>query len=131
MIQKVEMGTTPIRIVGTGLLFVIIFLSGILLSNSGRPLNVMVFTIHKLIGLAAIIFLAVTIYQINQQAALSATEVIVSVVTGLLFVGTIITGGLVSLEQPVPRVVLTLHQILPILTVLSTVVTLYHLLSRK
>jgi len=125
------MGTTQLRVVGAGLFYLFIFLSGYWLSHSGKPFNVIILTIHKLISLAAVVFLVITIYQINHVAKLGAIEWIASVVTGLFFLGTIITGGLLSTGKPTPAAILTMHQITPFLTVLSTAVTLYLLLSRK
>ena len=125
------MSTAQLQVAGAGLFFLFIFLSGIWLSNSGKPLNVIILTIHKLIALAAVVFLVMTTYQINQVAKLSATELIASVVTGLFFLGTIISGGLLSTGKPMPAAILTMHQIIPFLTVLSTAVTLYLLVSRK
>jgi hypothetical protein len=125
------MSTTQLRVVGAGLFFLFIFLSGIWLSHSGKPLNVIILTIHKLISLAAVVFLVMTIYQINQAAKLGAIELIAGVVTGLLFLGTIISGGLLSTGKPMPAAILMMHQITPFLTVLSTAVTLYLLVNRK
>jgi hypothetical protein len=118
------------RVAGAGLLFLFIFLSGYWLSHSGRPLNGIILTIHKLISLAAVAFLVITIYQANQVGHLGAIALIAGVVAGLLFLGTIVTGGLLSTGKPVPVAILTMHQITPFLTVLSTAVTLYRLLSR-
>jgi hypothetical protein len=118
-------------IVGAGLSFLLIFLSGIWLSRSGKPLNNIILTIHKLISLAAAVFLVVTIYQTNQVATLSGIEAIAAGVTGLLFLGTGIAGGLLSTDKPVPAAISWMHRITPFLTVLSTAVTLYLLLSRK
>jgi hypothetical protein len=70
------MGTTQSIIAGAGLFFLFIFLSGIWLSYSGKPVNVIILTIHKLISLAAVVFLIVTIYQINQVANLNTNETI-------------------------------------------------------
>jgi hypothetical protein len=131
MLQGVEMSTTQLRVVGAGLFFLFIFLSGIWLSHSGKPLNGIILTIHKLISLAAVVFLVMTIYQINQAAKLSAIELIAGVVTGLLFLGAIISGGLLSTGKPMPATLLMMHQITPFLTVLSTAVTLYLLVNRK
>jgi hypothetical protein len=64
-------------------------------------------------------------------ATLNTIELTAGVVTGLFFLGTIISGGLLSTGKPMPAVILTLHQITPFLTVLSTAATLYLLLSRK
>ena len=88
-------------------------------------------TIHKLISLAAAVFLVVTVYQMNQVATLSGMEVVAVVVAGLLLLGTGIIGGLLSTDKPLPGAMLRLHQIGPILTVLSSAATLYLLLIRQ
>jgi hypothetical protein len=49
----------------------------------------------------------------------------------LFFAGNVATGGLLSTDKTMPAVILKLHQITPYLTVLSTAVTLYLLLSHK
>ena len=125
------MNANQLRIIGSGLFYLLIFLSGFWLTRSGKPYNVIVLTIHKLISLAAVVFLVITIYQANQVAKLSAIELVAGVVTGLFFLGTIVTGGLLSVDRPMPAIVLWLHRITPFLTVLSTAVTLYLLLGRK
>lgn len=112
------------RIIWTGMLFILVFLFGFWLYRSGRPINTIVLTIHKLIALGALILIGVTIYQVNQVAALSAVTWLVAVVTGSVFVITIITGGLLSLEQPVTAVSIV-HKIGPFLTVAGTIVTMY------
>jgi len=119
------MGIDQTRIIGTGLLYLFIFISGFWLSKSGKPYSVILLTIHKLISLAAVVFLAITIHRINQVARLSTAELIAGVVTGLFFLDAIVSGGLLSTDKPMPVVVLRMHQITPLLTVLSTAVTLY------
>ena len=95
------MSTVQLRVVGAGLCFLFVFLSGMWLSRSGKPFNSIVLTIHKLVSLAAAVFLVVTVYQIDQVATPSGTEVIAGVVTGLLFLGT---------GKPVPAAILRKHQ---------------------
>lgn len=121
---------TGVRAVVAGLFFVFIFLSGIWLSRTGRPLNVGISTVHKLIGLAAGVFLLATIYQRNQVVPLGATEWVAIVVTGLCFLGTVASGGFLSSDKPMPVAVLRVHQILPVLTALSSGITLYLALGR-
>ena len=116
---------TTARAVIAGLFFLLIFLSGIWLSRKGRPLNAAISAVHKLISLAAGIFLLVTIYQRNQALPLDATEWIAIVVTGLCFLGTVASGGLLSTDKPQPVALLRVHQIVPVLTLLSSAVTLY------
>ena len=121
--------STTVRAIVVGLFFLLIFLSGIRLSRAGRPLKVGISTIHKLISLAAGVFLLVTIYQRNGAVLLSATEWTAIVVTGLCFAGTVASGGLLSSDKPMPVAVLRVHQVLPVLTMLATGVTLYLLLG--
>lgn len=119
-----------IRALVAGLFFLFIFLSGIWLSRAGRPLNVGISTLHKLISLAAGIFLLVTIYQRNRIVPLIAAEWITIVVTGLCFFATVASGGFLSSEEPMPVTVLRVHQVGPVLAALSSAVTLYLVLGR-
>ena len=119
------MGTTQLRLVGVGLSFLFIFLSGYWLSHSGKPYSGIILTIHKLISLAGVALLAVVMVQANRVARLLTIELAAGLVTGVLFLGTIATGGLLSIDKPKPAAVLTLHRITPYLTVLLTAVTLY------
>ena len=125
------MGTDQLRFVGAGLFFLLIFLSGYWLSRSGKPYNVIVLTIHKLIAVAAFVLLVITMIRSNQGTALSTIELIAGVVTGLFFLSLIVTGGLLSSNKEMPAVVLKLHQIAPYLTVLFTLATLYLVQARE
>jgi hypothetical protein len=118
------------KIAGMGMLFVFIFLFGFWLSRSGRPINTLVLTVHKLIALGALILIGVTVYQVNQVAPLSSAAIVATVMTGVLFVITIITGGLLSLDQPVTAVSIV-HKIGPFLTVAGVIVTMYFLANPR
>jgi hypothetical protein len=122
------LSTSQIRIMWTVLFYLLIFVSGFWLTRSGKPYNAIVLTIHKLISVAAIVYLVITMVRADKVTQLGAGELVAGVVTGLFFLGTIVTGGLLSVDKPMPAVVLWLHRITPFLTVLSTAVTLYLLL---
>ena len=124
------MGVDAMRYVATGLFFLFILLSGVWTSQSGRPLNVGISTVHKLGSLGAGAFLIVTVYRRNQEILLNGTEWVAIVVTVLFFLGLVATGGLLSSEKAMPAVVLRLHQVLPALAIVSTGVTLYLLHGR-
>ena len=133
------MSTDQLRVVGTGLFFLFIFLSGFWLSRSGKPYSSIIFNIHKLIGLAAGVFLIMTVYRTHQLAPLSPVEITAIVITVLIFVGTVAAGGLVSadaavglesINQPIRAAISMMHKLLLYLAVLSTAATLYLLLSR-
>jgi len=123
--------STQSRVVGVGLLFVFIFLSGFWLSRSGNPYNAAASTIHKLLGVAAAALLVVTMVQVNRVGRLSGIEIVAGVVTGLLFLSLVASGGLLMIDRQMPAVVRRLHHIAPYLTVLSTAATLYHLVGRR
>ena len=121
------MDATALRMAGLGLGFVLIFVSGFSLTRFGKPFNGIVLTAHKLISLAAAILLGVAIYRVNQAGQLGTAEVAAVALTGLFFLGTGVTGGLSSIDKPVPLVVLV-HKVAPFLTALATATTLYLLL---
>lgn len=123
------MNATQIKVLSTGLLFVLIFVSGFWLSHLEKPYKLIPFTIHKLIGLAAVIFLFSLIKQIHQSTPLTGIEIFAIVVTTLLFVGTVVAGGLASIDKPMLAVFARLHRLLPYLTVVSTSGTLYLMVS--
>ena len=114
-----------------GVFFVFIGLSGYGLSHAGKPINVLILTIHKLISLAAVVYLVVTIYRIYQVTPLGPAAIAASVVSVLLFIGMIATGGLLSTTKTMPAVVSGIHRIVPYLAVISTTAALYLTLVRK
>ena len=75
--------------------------------------------------------MAVIVYQAHQAAPLGTLEIASVAVTVLFFTATVAVGGLLSVEKPMPGLVLRLHQILPVLALLSTAGTLYLLLSAR
>ena len=111
------------KIISTGVLFLCVFLSGLWLNRSGRPINTIILTIHKLIALGTLIFIGVTVYQINQTAQLSTAAIVATVMTGIFFIATIIAGGLLSLDKPVSAMSIV-HKVGPFLTVAGAIVTM-------
>jgi hypothetical protein len=120
----------PLRTAGIGVGFLLTFGFGYWLSHLGKPYNGAIFNIHKLIALAVVVLFIVTLVRTGREARLGATEIVASVVTGLFLIGLFATGALLSIDKPMPVIVLRLHHVAPYLAVLSTAVTLY-LLSRK
>ena len=123
-----------------GFLILLTLTSGVWLSHSGKPYNSMIFTVHKLIALATVIIIGVNVYHLfrtidgNTLIALS-----VIAVSGLLFLALFISGallslipaGLLSLEKPMSEVILKVHQVAPLLALVSSTVTMYLLTLSK
>ena len=119
------------RVVATGALLVLVLFSGLWVSRAGKPYSTFPFTIHKLAGLAAGILLAVIVYTSHRTAPLGPIEIAAIAVTVLLFAGTVVAGALLSINEQVSTIVPRLHQVLPVLSLLSTAAALYLLLQGR
>jgi hypothetical protein len=108
------------KFISAGLFFFFIFLSGFWLSRTGKPYSTLIFTIHKLVGLALGIFLILTVYRVHQLGTFTPVQIAVIVVTVLLFITTVAAGGMLSVDKPMPLVVSWMHKLLPYVAVLST-----------
>ena len=119
------MSSTKIFILVSGLFYLFIFLSGFWVRGDGKPYNSVILTIHKLISLSAGIILGIVLTRLKQAAGMSSSAIRAVVVTGVLFVVTVLSGGIWSIEEEIPTALLRLHQVSPFLTTLSTSVMLY------
>jgi hypothetical protein len=126
------MNTLVSRLVLTGSLALLTLASGFWLSNSGKPYSTLIFTIHKLIALAAIIATAVTKNHLHKTSELGlVVEVSAIVITALLFLCLLVSGALMSIYKQVPVVIQTIHHVAPYLAVISSAATFYLLASGK
>lgn len=124
------MSTTLIKSGSIGLLILFTLASGLLLRRMGRPHNVLISTVHKLVALGALVLLILTAFQVNRAAGLGGLQMAVVAAAVLFFVGAIAGGGwLMIVEGPAPPIARRLHQILPVLTVLSSAGSLALLLG--
>ncbi|MFN2217924.1 MAG: hypothetical protein ACK2UA_04920 [Anaerolineae bacterium] len=111
-------------LVTTGLLFLLKLAAGYWLSRSGKPYNVGISTIHKIISLLAIASIALTVRSLRQGAGLTGAQIAALVVAGLLFLTAIGTGGVLSMDRPAPTIVSLVHKVTPYLALASTAVTI-------
>lgn len=127
------MNNSQLRVVGAGVAFLIMFLSGFWLNRTGKPYGTLVFTIHKLIGVGIAIWLFVTVRQIHQTIPLNTFEIVAVLVAAVFFIATVTTGSLLSipLSRPMPDIVSRLNKVLPYFTLLSTAITIYLLQNRS
>ena len=124
------METFKVKFIVIGILFILIFGFGYWLSHSGKPYNGILFNLHKLIGLAAGVYLVLTVIQIHRAVPISPLGWAVLAITVLLFLINVAAGGLISIEKPMPAVFSILHKALPYVCVLSTAASLYLLAQR-
>ncbi len=125
------MSTTQLRIAGMALFFILIFVLGLWLSRSGKPYPALLFNIHKLLSLGALVYLGLIVSQVHRVTPLGSMQVAILAITALCYVSAIATGGLLSIEKTMPAIVHRVHQVLPYLVLLSTSGTLFSLLVRN
>ena len=125
------MNTFQIKATYTGFFFLFIFLSGFWLSRIGKPYSMLLFNVHKFIGLGTFIFLVRTVYLAHKATPFATSQITWMVITVLLFVTTGIVGGLVSTDLELPLGISSVHKIFPYLTLLSSTTTIYFLFFQK
>ena len=108
-----------------GIIFVLTMASGIWLSSSGKPLNTIIFTIHKLIALAAVILTAIQVYQLLRAAQIQTLLIALVVFAGLSVVALFVTGAFMSLGKPFAEFLLTIHRVAPFVAAATMAVSVY------
>ena len=108
-----------------GILFVLTLMVGVWLSRTGRPLNTLIFTLHKLIALAAVVMTAVQVYGMLKDTQVQALLITLLVLTVLCVAALFATGALLSATRPVSRTLLTIHHAVPFLIVLAMTAAVY------
>jgi hypothetical protein len=108
-----------------GLLFLFTLGSGFWLSRSGKPLNTIIFTIHKLIALATVVFTVSLMYGLLKTSDSKIAALTLMIISGLLVITLFVTGALLSTGKPANNLVLTAHKIMPYLAAVSTAATIY------
>ena len=99
--------------------FVVTIGTGIWLSQLGRPLNGVLFTVHKLVALGAVLAVTIPIFGMLRSAPAPTLAITFLILGGIGVVGLFATGALISLNHT--AIALTwIHRIAPIVVLLAT-----------
>jgi hypothetical protein len=113
-----------------GVLFILTLGVGYWLSRSGKPYNGLIFNIHKLIALAAVVVTAIQAFNALKIGEAQPLLSVLLIVIGLCAVALFVTGALMSANKATGRATLTIHTIAPLLAVLAALGTLFLLGER-
>jgi hypothetical protein len=102
-----------------GILFVLTLASGLWLSRSGKPLNTVIFTIHKLIALGAVMTMALLLYRALQAGGAPASMIALLLLAGACVVALFATGALMSMDRPGYATLLRIHNFAPVAAVMA------------
>ena len=119
------------RIAIVAALYVAVIGSGFWLSHHGRPYGVAFLAVHKLAAVAALVYLGVGAYRALRDGTLGSWGLAAGIATAVLFVGTVATGGLLSVGKEMPAAVHLAHRVTPYLTVLASAGLLYLLFPKQ
>ena len=116
------------RMMLTIILFLLMIFTGIWMSRKGKPYHFILFNAHKLLSLAFIAMMVVSILNITKEIELESKHILSFIGTAVLFLVLLITGGILNLEKEMPRFVLITHRVLPILASILAFLSIYILI---
>lgn len=132
-LRNMKMEAISTKLIAAGILFLLTLISGVILSRSGRPFSIGLITIHKLIALGTMVLIGMAVYQLYKTAdGKVIIEMSVMIITGILFLSLIATGALLTREEmQLPEVVIRIHQVAPLLALVSSSISVYLLVGGR
>ncbi|MFN2146728.1 MAG: hypothetical protein ACK2T7_15365 [Anaerolineales bacterium] len=116
---------TQPKLITMGILFVVIFIFGYMLSGQGKPYGVLLFNAHKLLALGTMVYLGIMIYRRHQVEPLDSGQLAWIIATAAIAMVTIVIGGLQDTDLNLPAALKFTHKVFPYLTVISTAASVY------
>ena len=108
----------------------IVFLTGYWLHRAGSPYGAFMLAIHKLVALAALVFVGSLVVLAQRDAGLIAEDIYVVGVAFILVIVTFVSGGVLSAMGEAPKWLLYLHRILPYFSTGASGACVYIALTR-
>ena len=119
------------KVAYAGIGFLLTLISGVVLSKMGRPLNSAVFGAHKIIAVGTIVLIGLNIRDLAQVVGLQAVHPALIWGTGLLLLALVVSGSLLSFDKLVLPITLRVHQIVPLLALAFSALSIYFLANGR
>ena len=119
------------KVAYAGIGFLLTLISGVVLSKIGRPLNSAVFGAHKIIAVGTIVLIGLNIRDLAQVVGLQAVHPALIWGTGLLLLALVVSGSLLSFDKLVLPLTLRVHQIVPLLALVFSALSIYLLANGR
>ncbi len=113
------------KFVAPGTAFLLTLAFGFWLSNAGKPYNGILFNIHKLIALGAVIIAVVQFAQTLKTANALAVIVALLVLAAICVIALFASGALMSAGKLDYGLMLTIHRIAPAVLVVAMALVVY------
>jgi hypothetical protein len=109
----------------SGAAFILTLIFGVWLSRLGKPYNGIIFNVHKLSALGAVVLTAVQIYTALKMPSLHIMPILLIVLAVASVVALFATGAQMSMDKWNYRVLLALHQVTPAVALIAAALALY------
>jgi len=121
------------KLITAGILALLTLITGMIVSRSGRPLNIWLVTIHKMIAVGTVVLVVMAVNQLYKTADGKMLVTIgIMAISAILVLALIATGAFLTREEmELPAFVLKIHQVVPLLALASSSLTIYLLLQNK
>lgn len=102
-----------------GGLFILTLAFGFWLSHLGKPYNGILFNIHKLIALGAVVVMAIQMVKLLRGMETQALVIVLLVVAALCVISLFVSGALMSAGKLEYNLMLTIHRVAPFVLVVG------------
>jgi hypothetical protein len=120
-----------IRIILLGLFFLIMIISGLWLTRTGKPYPFVPFNIHKLAALITVILSVVILFYVNKTTRFNTLEWELLTGLGVLVVLSFVSSAFLSLERSVHPLFLFIHRYIPIVLTALAAWVIYLLILKN
>ncbi|HPR30835.1 MAG TPA: hypothetical protein PLK12_02015 [Prolixibacteraceae bacterium] len=93
------MKTIESKLIVTGILFLLMLVTGVVVKKAGKPYPVVLLSIHKIISLLAAVSAVLTVIQLYRQVESGFWVWLLMVVSGLVFMLSFSSGTILSIEK--------------------------------
>ena len=104
------MKTLESKLIVSGILFLLMIITGIVLSRNGKPYGTGLVTLHKLFSIAALVVVILAFAQ-QMKAAPNPLWTLMAVIAGVLFIAAIASGALLTGEKAMPDWISLVHKL--------------------
>lgn len=110
-----------------GIAFILTLVFGFWLSHVGKPYNGLLFNVHKLIALGAVVATVIQLVKLLKGADALALVIVLLVVAALCVIALFASGALMSIGKLDYALMLTVHRVAPVVLVVAMVIVIFML----
>lgn len=114
-----------LRVIITTVLLLLTIGSGVWLSRLGRPLNSILFGIHKVVGLVTVIFIITSTFHFKNDQVLGTSISLIIGLEGFLILSILVSGVMLSFETVASTFLKLFHKVTSGLAVILIVISFY------